>query len=528
MKILFENKQLNEGPGAGYTVSGTLANVKVNKIEYINKMDKNSDLVEYEVGLDATADFEDVSANSYYYGGTVESTPVAIDRVVVEFDDGDITESDVKWAIENAKIEANLGGGWSHSTFNGRIDVDYMSIENASYLNAISFELTDERAVTYLDKAVQNENTETQYGVVENHWVEVAFDTAEDAIEYAKANGYDTVQELYVLIDINGDEIDTEFGDVVWTNDVMDESIEKKDGKTLPKDIQKAVIGLLRTSNMLFSEKNMPYATDDELISIIDDFIKLKQRIIDMKSIEILKNMSNGKLDENLLTESFKETERIQALAEYLGINPSEISNIYDLEFETPEGDYLVVDEDEAKVLAKEDIESLFDDLGLDSFTPDFKDWIIMNALDNDWFEEAVRESYEYYVEDIEDEASSMGYENRLIEEMHDHQVLSDDDFAVGEDGEPDLTTLNDDVDVEDLKEEFIDLLVENAGNAVDYCGDNFGWDWVTQMATQHGLIDMNEVVEQCIYMDGVAHFIARYDGEEHDLGNGLFAYRTN
>jgi hypothetical protein len=106
--------------------------------------------------------------------------------------------------------------------------------------------------------------------------------------------------------------------------------------------------------------------------------------------------------------------------------------------------------------------------------------------------------------------------------------VLSDDDFAVGEDGEPDLTTLNDDVDVEDLKEEFIDLLVENAGNAVDYCGDNFGWDWVTQMATQHGLIDMNEVVEQCIYMDGVAHFIARYDGEEHDLGNGLFAYRTN
>jgi hypothetical protein len=28
--------------------------------------------------------------------------------------------------------------------------------------------------------------------------------------------------------------------------------------------------------------------------------------------------------------------------------------------------------------------------------------------------------------------------------------------------------------------------------------------------------------------MDGIAHFIARYDGEEHDLGNGLYAYRTN
>jgi hypothetical protein len=41
-------------------------------------------------------------------------------------------------------------------------------------------------------------------------------------------------------------------------------------------------------------------------------------------------------------------------------------------------------------------------------------------------------------------------------------------------------------------------------------------------------LIDMDEVVDQCIYEDGIAHFIARYDGEEHELGNGLYAYRTN
>jgi hypothetical protein len=228
------------------------------------------------------------------------------------------------------------------------------------------------------------------------------------------------------------------------------------------------------------------------------------------------------------LNEDFDDDERITSLAIYLNIDPSEISNIYDYEFETPEGDYLVVTEEEAEELAKEDIRSLYDDLGLESFTSSFRDWIIMNALDNEWFEDAIKESYEYYVEDIEEEASSMGYENRLIEEMHDHQVLSDDDFVVGEDGEPDLTTLNDDVDIDSLKEEFIDLLVENAGDPVDYCGDNYGWDWVTEVATQHNLIDMDEVVEQCIYMDGVAHFIARYDGEEHELGNGLYAYRTN
>ncbi len=228
------------------------------------------------------------------------------------------------------------------------------------------------------------------------------------------------------------------------------------------------------------------------------------------------------------LTESFDDEDRIQALAEYLGIDPSEISNTYDYEFETPEGDYYVVTQEEAEQLAKEDIENLYDDLGLESFTTYFRDWIIMNALDNDWFEEAVRESYESYVEAIEDEASSMGYDNRLIEEIHDHQVLSDDDFEEDEDGEPNLRELKEGIDIDDKKEEFVDLLVENAGNAVDYCGDNYGWDWVAEMASQHNLIDMDEVVDQCIYEDGIAHFIARYDGEEIELENGLYAYRTN
>ena len=100
---------------------------------------------------------------------------------------------------------------------------------------------------------------------------------------------------------------------------------------------------------------------------------------------------SAGNFNESIkrpLTEGFKTGERIQALATYLDIDPSEISNTYGDEFETPEGDYLVVDEDEAEQLARDDIENLFDELGLDSFTPDFRDWIIMNALDNDWFED--------------------------------------------------------------------------------------------------------------------------------------------
>lgn len=230
------------------------------------------------------------------------------------------------------------------------------------------------------------------------------------------------------------------------------------------------------------------------------------------------------------LNESFDEDERVQALADYLGIDANEITpcSWSEYEFETPEGDYLVVDEYEAETLAREDIENLYDELGLESFTPDFRDWIIMNALDTEWFADSLRESYGFYTEDIEYEASSMGYDNRLIEEMHDHQVLSDDDFEVGEDGEPDFRELKDEVDIDSLKEEFIDLLVENAGDPIEYYADNFGWNEVAEMAKIHGLINMNEVVDECISVDGIAHFIARYDGDEHDLGNGLYAYRTN
>ena len=66
MKILFENKQLNEGPGAGYTVSGTLTNVKINNVKSIESAGKDNYGTYFEVELDAVADNVDVRAESYY------------------------------------------------------------------------------------------------------------------------------------------------------------------------------------------------------------------------------------------------------------------------------------------------------------------------------------------------------------------------------------------------------------------------------------------------------------------------------
>lgn len=226
---------------------------------------------------------------------------------------------------------------------------------------------------------------------------------------------------------------------------------------------------------------------------------------------------SSEEIDESIsLVEGITEDDRINALAEYLDIEPSEISNIYNYEYETPEGDYLVVDESEAEELARDDIENFIDELGIESFTEEFRYWIENNALNTDWFEDVVAESMESYADDIENESPSDDrFENRLEEEMYEAEIIDDED-------------LEDGYDFDSSRFDYIEMLISNAGDPIDYCRDNFGSDWVSQAAKQHNLYDIDEIVDECIKWDGIAHFIARYDGDEIELGNGLFAYRTN
>lgn len=216
------------------------------------------------------------------------------------------------------------------------------------------------------------------------------------------------------------------------------------------------------------------------------------------------------KFNRKTLNESVSTEERAAALATYLGCEPFECSHLYDNEYKGPDGEeYYVVTEDEAEDLAREDIESLFDELGLDSFTDYFRSWIIENALDQDWFRECVEESTWSYVNDIEDE------DGRLEEELLDRGIITEEDVEEG-------------YDVDDAKDRYVQFLMDDIDDYVEYCGFNFGWDWVSQVAIRNNLFDMDAIVDQCILEDGVAHFIARYDGEELDLGNGLYGYRNN
>ena len=175
--------------------------------------------------------------------------------------------------------------------------------------------------------------------------------------------------------------------------------------------------------------------------------------------------------------------ERLQALANYLGVEPDyfEEESYDDKAFESKEynEEYLVLTEDEARDYAEQDIREVYDDLGLESFTPEFQEWIMINALDSEPFEELLDEEIDYFTTQEPDE-DSLAYVQSF----------------------------------------------EN--DPIEYAKQLFDKEGFENFVKEHDALDMDAIVSEAISQDGVAHFIASYDGNEIDLGNGLFAYRTN
>ena len=220
---------------------------------------------------------------------------------------------------------------------------------------------------------------------------------------------------------------------------------------------------------------------------------------------------------------------RRKALADYLGIDVEDVEVAEDNEFDTPEGDYLVLTEDEAYDKALENIQGTIDEMGLDAFTENFRDYILNNLLDDYHIkEEAIVQYYVDYAEDIEHEPSDE-FENRLIEELYENEILTDDDFEDGEDGKKDHYALKPSVDLEAKKYEYAQMLSEDV-IVSDWLYDTFGDDVerMSEWLSTNGYIDWDEVKRQCIRDDGEAHFIAYYDGKEIELEGDLYAYRIS
>ena len=197
--------------------------------------------------------------------------------------------------------------------------------------------------------------------------------------------------------------------------------------------------------------------------------------------------------------------ERIEALAKLLNVEVEDLTRSkYDNRiFENEEaGEYIVLTEEEAYEEAEESIRDFIEECGLESFSECYQEWILDSCVDKEWFDEYLEEYYTYYIDDIRDvKAIYEEYETRLDEEMDEAGV--------------------------ETEEEFLDYLIEDAGNSIDWYIDNFGYEEFKSVCEECDLIDWDSVIEEVISEDGVANSIATYDGKEYAIGE-YFIYRLN
>ena len=192
------------------------------------------------------------------------------------------------------------------------------------------------------------------------------------------------------------------------------------------------------------------------------------------------------------------EMDKIIALFNELNVEEIEeiMINGYD-EIEVDGATYKILTDEEAEEEFKSYQENFFDDIGLSGYSENFQTWIKENALDKDYFDDIVRESMESYIEDIKYDG-----EDRLSEEMEDVGV--------------------------ETEEEYLDYLIDNAGDSIEYFEVNFGGDYLDEMLQDKPyLIDLDKVIEEIKSWDGRG-CIAYYDGEELELDNDYFAYRVD
>lgn len=192
-----------------------------------------------------------------------------------------------------------------------------------------------------------------------------------------------------------------------------------------------------------------------------------------------------NKLNKAPMNESISTDDRVNALAKYLGINKDEIEEGYtDNFFETPEGDYLVLNEEEAIELAEEYSREIFKDMGLEGLTEYARDIVCSRFIDKDFIWSAIEEEIDYFSSEEESEDTLSNLE----------KIRDSEDF----DG------------------------------AVQWFVDLFGQEEFSKWIADRNAFDVDAIAEWCVDIDGVAHFLSSYDGNEVDLGNGLYAYRVN
>lgn len=258
---------------------------------------------------------------------------------------------------------------------------------------------------------------------------------------------------------------------------------------------------------------------DNTKCTVFVDFIpeegkKVRQNF-EINNIEQINESVKIREDKGEMT--MEQDIKIKKLAEYLGINANDIKkseydeNVY--EIDNGEQEWLVCNEEQAYDRAVEDVKNCYDELGIEAFTPEFQEWILENATDID-LEDVIREDIANWVNEM--------YNDEVIDECIYSGLYEEDDLYY-EDG-----NFKEDINIDDLRDELIEYKLEGIDDYKEYLKDEFGNEFFVSFIKDNANVDLDAVADECIRLDGKAHFISYYDGKEVDLGDDLYAYRLN
>jgi hypothetical protein len=308
------------------------------------------------------------------------------------------------------------------------------------------------------------------------------------------------------------------------------------------KDIEIAYLSELRAITMLLFEANKDTKENQKiaikegkknlpkLLKYMNENLEEEDRF--RKNVRIVQDAMWGSDEDEEDTEEYAGggevedwmEEALASLIEETGYDDLEISYVVDskikYEFIASDGDveYRVFKtEDDAEQIA---VEQVLEDL---KENPDYfnQDWL-MNYIDGrDFFEEALNEMNDGYVQDIESE-SDRKYANRLIAELVENGLMDEEDAE--SDNAEELA--------DELKYDYVALLTEeklDEGNdGLDYFINNFGESETYKMVMDNNLINVDEASQDAVQTDGIGHFLSSYDGETLYLSDDYVAYRIN
>jgi len=275
-RVLSEKEhKLNEGAGAGYHITGTIGAVDVKSFNVAKTEEDKYGVPTYFLDCDISATLEDVTFESYYDGGHVDSAQIQIAYLALidnhdPEEKGELNETNIAQSLEGTHVKNLVGGGWTHSTFTGDLEGNENaegSVYSDFYVDEVGYGFVDQDLVKYIDLAVQGENVVEEYIVYSEDYDELdRFDSEEEAVEYAKNTPNAVKVEQYSYrYEFDGDiDINSEYSETVWEKDDFEESEHINESEKLEEKLNSF-------EKTTFSKKVLDAQTDEELKQIVNE-----------------------------------------------------------------------------------------------------------------------------------------------------------------------------------------------------------------------------------------------------------------